>query len=360
MPQTGQDGTKSDMPGNSGAPSTRAPKPAWYQSTREYEKPDLRKAIWQLLNTLVPYVLVLALMVHTVQSGYSYWVTLALAVPAAGFLGRILIFFHDCAHSSFLASRKANAILGHICGILAFTPFGDWRRAHSIHHATVGDLDRRSVGDIWTLTVDEFLAAPTRTRIQYRLFRNPLILFGLGPIYEFLISHRLSHAGATRSERYGVYFNNLAILAVVVAASLTIGFWAYVQIQLPVILICGSMALWMFYTQHQYAGVHWVRHGEWDPIRTAMDGSSYYKLPRWLQWFTGNIGYHHVHHIRPRIPNYNLQRCYDETPAMQTVQPLTIRGSLRSPFLHLWDESQKKMVSFGSLRGFARRGDGNG
>ena len=352
------------MPGNSGAPSgaprDQGTKPAWYQDTQKYEQPDLCKAIGQLLNTLVPYVLMLYLMYHAIQSGYSYWVTLALAVPAAGFLGRILIFFHDCAHSSFLASRKANNILGHICGILAFTPYEDWRRAHNTHHATVADLDRRSVGDIWTLTVDEFLTAPWRTRIRYRLFRNPLILFGLGPIYEFLISHRMSHKGGTRNERYGVYLNNLTILAIVLTASLTIGLRTYVLIQLPVIVICGSMALWMFYTQHQFVGVHWVRHEEWNPIRAAMDGSSYYKLPRLLQWFTGSIGYHHVHHIRPRIPNYNLQRCYDETPAMQKIHPLTICKSLKSPFLHLWDETQEKMVGFQSLKGLARRKSGRG
>ena len=163
MHQTGPDGKRPNVPGSGGAPRDKAPKPAWYPGTQGYEKPDRRKAIWQLLNTLVPYGLMLYLMVHTIQSGYSYWVTLALAVPAAGFLGRILIFFHDCTHSSFLASRKTNNILGHICGILAFTPYEDWRRAHSTHHATVADLDRRSVGDIWTLTVDEFLTAPWRT-----------------------------------------------------------------------------------------------------------------------------------------------------------------------------------------------------
>ncbi|MCD4716082.1 MAG: fatty acid desaturase [Desulfobacterales bacterium] len=338
------------MPGNTEAFKGKASKPVWYQGIRKYEKPDLSKAIWQLLNTFIPYFLILYLMYLTIQSGYSYWITLALAVPAAGFLGRIFIFFHDCVHSSFFASRKANTILGRICGILTFTTYEDWRRAHGIHHATVGDLDRRSVGDIWTLTVDEFLTAHRPRQIRYRIFRNPLVIFGLGPAYEFLISHRFSHKGARKSERYGVYFNNLAILAIIVAAGLTIGFRTYVLIQLPVIIFCGLMALWVFYIQHQFAGVYWARHEGWDPIQIAMQGSSYYKLPRLLQWFSGNIGYHHIHHIRPRIPNYNLQRCYDETPAMRNVEPLTIRKSLKSPFLHLWDENRKKLVSFRSLK----------
>jgi acyl-lipid omega-6 desaturase (Delta-12 desaturase) len=342
------------MPVNSEAFKGKASKPAWYQDIRKYEKPDLRKAVWQLLNTFVPYFLLLYLMYLTLVSGYSYWVTLALAVPAAGFLGRIFIFFHDCVHSSFFASRKANTLLGVICGILTFTPYEDWRRAHGIHHATVGDLDRRSIGDIWTLTVDEFLAAPWFKRLRYRIFRNPLVLFVLGPVYEFLIAHRFFHKGARKSERYGVYFNNLAILAIIAAASLTIGFWTYALIQLPVLFMCGFMAVWVFYTQHQFVDVHWARHEEWDQIKIAMEGSSYYKLPRVLQWFSGNIGYHHIHHIRPRIPNYNLQQCYDETPAMRAVEPLTIRKSLKSPFLSLWDETQKKIVSFRSLKNVIR------
>jgi acyl-lipid omega-6 desaturase (Delta-12 desaturase) len=338
------------MSGNPSAKKGRASKPVWYQDIRKYQTPDLKKATWQIVNTFVPYALILYLMYRTIQAGYSYWVTLALAVPAAAFLGRIFIFFHDCVHTSFFASRKATTLLGRICGILTFTPYEDWQRAHGIHHATVGNLDRRSVGDIWTLTVDEFLAAPRHTQILYRLFRNPLVLFGLGPFYEFLISHRFPTKGARKRERKSVYLNNLSILVIVVAASLTIGFKAYVLIQLPVILLAGLGAIWMFYVQHQYADVYWTRHAEWDPIRIALEGSSFYKLPRLLQWISGNIGFHHIHHIRPRIPNYNLQRCYDETPAMQTVAPLTVRKSLKSPFLHLWDESQKKIVGFRTLK----------
>lgn len=317
---------------------------------RVYETPDIRRAVWQIANTFIPYFLLLYAMYLTIRNGYSYWITLALAVPAAVFLGRIFIFFHDCVHSSFFASRRANAILGRVCGILTFTAYEDWRRAHGIHHATVGDLDRRGVGDFWLLTLDEYLSAPRRTRIGYRLFRNPFVLFGLGPAYEFLISHRFSHKGAGKKERRSVYVNNIAILAIIVAASLTIGFRTYVMIQLPVILICGAMAMWMFYVQHQFSGVLWSRHDERDPIRIALEGSSYYRLPGVLNWMTGNIGYHHIHHIRPGIPNYNLQRCFDETPAMQAVKPLTIRESLQSPFLHLWDEGRQRIVGFRSTR----------
>ncbi len=196
------------------------------------------------------------------------------------------------------------------------------------------------------LTVDEYMEASKLKRLRYRLFRNPLVMFLMGPVYQFLIFHRFSHKGAGKKERYSVHFTNLAILVIILAANSTVGLAIYAQIQLPVLLICGAMAVWVFYIQHQFEGVYWARHSDWDPIRVGLEGSSYYKLPKVLQWLTGNIGFHHVHHIRPRIPNYNLQQCHDETPALQGVEPLTIRKSLRSVFLKLWDEKQNKIVGF--------------
>jgi omega-6 fatty acid desaturase (delta-12 desaturase) len=288
-------------------------------------------------------------MVYTIKSGIPYWITLALAIVAAGLLVRIFILFHDCGHGSFFSSPKANEILGYISGILTFTPYHSWRTSHARHHATAGNLDRRGSGDVWTMTVEEFKAAPRHVRLGYRLFRNPVILLGLGPAGSFLLAQRFSHKGAKRRERVSVLITNLAILAIIVLASLTIGFWTYVAIQLPIILIGGALGIWLFYVQHQYEGVYWARQGTWDPFKAAMEGSSYYKLPRILQWFTGNIGLHHIHHLRPRIPNYNLQPCYDAIPAMRDVEPLTIRQSLKSLGLNLWDEDQGALVSFRSL-----------
>ncbi len=334
------------MPGNKASGKRKSSKPAWYQTIRKYETPSLRGAIWQLVNTFIPYMFLWYLMYRTIQAGYPYWVTLVLAVPAAGLLGRIFIFFHDCVHSSFFASRRANTILGNVCGILTFTAYADWRRVHGLHHAATGDLDRRGTGDIRMLTVDEYMEASKLKRLRYRLFRNPLVMFLMGPVYQFLIFHRFSHKGAGKKERYSVHFTNLAILVIILAANSTVGLAIYAQIQLPVLLICGAMAVWVFYIQHQFEGVYWARHSDWDPIRVGLEGSSYYKLPKVLQWLTGNIGFHHVHHIRPRIPNYNLQQCHDETPALQGVEPLTIRKSLRSVFLKLWDEKQNKIVGF--------------
>jgi len=320
-----------------------------YQATAVYQQPDLRKAVWQLVNTFVPYVALWVLMVLAVRRGYSYWITLALAVVAAGFLVRIFIFFHDCGHQSFFASRRANAVLGWICGILTFTPFDDWSHGHATHHATAADLDRRGTGDVWTMTVDEYRSAPRGRRLAYRLFRNPFVLLGLGPIGSFLLSARFPHKGASRRDTLSVVLTDLAIAALIGVLSATIGLRTYVLIQLPVILIAGAVGIWLFYVQHQFDGVYWARHETWNRLDAALKGSSYYKLPRLLQWFTGNIGLHHIHHIRPRIPNYNLQRAYDEVPALRTVEPLTLRSSLRSLRMNLWDEARQKLVSFRSL-----------
>jgi omega-6 fatty acid desaturase (delta-12 desaturase) len=268
----------------------------------------------------------------------------------SGLFVRIFIFFHDCGHGSFFASRQTNKILGYITGILTFTPYEDWRHAHAVHHATAADLDRRGVGDLWTMTVEEYLASSNRKRLAYRIYRNPFIMFGLGPTVVFLITQRLPHKGAGRRERQSVWITNGAILAILVLAHLTIGLRTYLLIQIPIILIAGAAGIWLFYVQHQYEGVYWARHEEWDPVKAALRGSSYYKLPKVLQWFTGNIGLHHIHHLRPRVPNYHLQQCYDELSVMQTVDALTLRRSINSLWLKLWDEDHQKMISFRTLK----------
>lgn len=326
------------------------PRPTWYKATAKYAKANLQRSVWQLVNTFVPYIALWYIMVRLVQSRSPYWITLLLAVPTAGFLIRIFIFFHDCTHLSFFNSKRANTILGYILGVLTFTPYEDWRHSHVIHHATAGDLDRRDVGDVWTLTVEEYRAASKWKQLAYRLYRNPLIMFGLGPGYMFLISHRTPSKVARKRERISVHITNLAIVAIVVIASLTIGLRAYVLIQLPTILMAATAGLWLFYVQHQFEDVYWVRGDVWDRIQSAVKGCSYYKLPKILQWFTGNIGLHHIHHLRARIPNYNLQRCYDEIPELQTVKLLTILTSLQSLRINLWDEERQQMVNFRDIK----------
>jgi omega-6 fatty acid desaturase (delta-12 desaturase) len=338
---------------DAGSTNIKLAKPAWFQTTAKYGHANLRRSLRQLLDTFVPYCVLWALMIHTVQRGYPYWITLVLALVAGGILVRVFILFHDCCHGSFFASRRANTILGYVSGILTFTPYEDWRYAHNIHHATAGDLDRRGVGDIRTMTTAEYLAAPRRRRLAYRIYRNPFVLFGPGAALLFLCFQRFTTKGAGKRERRSVFLTNVALLVIVGTASLTIGLQTYLLIQLPIILIAGSLGLWLFYIQHQFESVYWAHNESWDPMKVALEGSSYFKLPKILQWFSGNIGLHHIHHVRPSIPNYHLQQCYDDMPAFQAVVPLTILTSVKSLRLSLYDEEQKKLISFRSLAALA-------
>jgi omega-6 fatty acid desaturase (delta-12 desaturase) len=289
-------------------------------------------------------------MVQAIRFGHPYWVTFILAVVAAAFLTRLFILFHDCTHGSFLPSPRWNRNVGYLFGILTFTSFHDWRRSHAGHHITVGDLDRRGMGDITTMTVEEYLTAPFLKRLAYRLYRHPFILLGIGPLYYFLLRNRYPSPGGNKTDILSVILTNLALATIIVVASLTIGFKTYLMVQLPVLIMAATLGVWLFYNQHQYEGVYWARHEEWDPLRVAMEGASYYQLPKLLQWITGNIGFHHVHHVRPGIPNYNLQQCYEAIPELQAVKPLTLRKSLGSLWLNLYDEEQRRLISFRSLR----------
>jgi omega-6 fatty acid desaturase (delta-12 desaturase) len=271
----------------------------------------------------------------------SYWLTLALAVPAAGFMVRIFIIFHDCGHGSFFASRRISTFVGFIAGLVTFAPYYHWNHKHAIHHATSGDLDRRGMGDVWT----------QKDRFVYQFFRNPLIMIVIGPLYMFLISNRFVMGKTTARERYYVYATNLALLGIIILAGLTIGIKAYLLIQIPIIMIGGGAGIWLFYVQHQFEDVYWARQAQWDFQQAAIQGSSFYKLPRVLQWFSGNIGFHHVHHLSARIPNYHLEWCHNELPAFSNVKPLTLSASLKCIKYRLWDEENKRLVGYKDLRG---------
>ena len=320
------------------------------QTLSQYAKPELARAILQLLTAVIPYFGLWVILVYMVKQKYPAAVIILLIFLASLFLVRIFIFFHDCAHNSFFASRRANTVLGYVMGILTFTPFKYWQHNHLVHHNTYADLDKRGVGDIWTLTIEEYQATSPMRRLGYRLYRNPFVFLGIGPGYSFLLTQRILHQWAGKNERFSAAVTNLAIIAIILAASQTIGIGTYLLIQLPIVLIAGSLGVWLFYVQHQFEGVYWSRHEDWDPVKAALKGSSYYQLPKVLQWFSGNIGLHHIHHVLPRIPNYKLQQSYDESPAMQAVRPLTLRRSLKSLFLNLWDEKQQQLVSFRSLK----------
>jgi acyl-lipid omega-6 desaturase (Delta-12 desaturase) len=320
----------------------------WKQAIAGYQSPDLRRSLWQLVNTLTPYCILWYLMWKSLA--VSYWLTLGLAVLAAGFLLRIFIFFHDCGHGSFFGSPKANDAVGIITGLLTFTPYYYWRHTHAIHHATVSDLDRRGIGDVWTLTVAEYLSAPRWRRLAYRVFRFPVVTFLIGPLFMFVLVQRIPLAPGNRRERHSVYWTDLALLGIATLMTVTIGLKAYLLIQLPVMALAGVAGVWLFYVQHQFEGTYWARHENWDFRAAALIGSSYYQLPALLRWFSGNIGYHHIHHLGPRIPNYNLRRCHLTSAVFEDVRPLTIRMSLKSLGLHLWDEEQHALVGFPAAR----------
>jgi omega-6 fatty acid desaturase (delta-12 desaturase) len=321
-----------------------------YKAIAPYANSDRRKAVQQMFETFLPYAFLWALMIFLMARGTSYWLTLGLIVIAAGFQVRIFILFHDAGHGSFFKSRRANRILGYISGILTFTPYEQWTSSHARHHATVGDLDRRGMGDVWTMTVDEYRAASRWQRLYYRVYRHPVLMLGFGPGIVFLIGNRFTHKSSDDRGQRSVRVTNLALLIILVLAYFTIGLKTYLLIQIPIMLIAGAMGVWLFYVQHQYEGVYWARNEDWEPLRAALEGSSYYKLPKLLQWITGSIGLHHIHHVQPKIPNYHLQKCQDDVDVFQRVEPITLRTSLWSLSHHLWDERRGRLIPFRALR----------
>jgi omega-6 fatty acid desaturase (delta-12 desaturase) len=313
-----------------------------------YAVPRLGRGISNLLTSVVPYVGLIAAACAALR--VSAALAFVLSLLAAGFLVRTFIVFHDCAHGSFLPSKRANAVLGAALGVLVYTPFAVWRREHAIHHATAGDLDSRGVGDVQTLTVDEYRARPWWGRFGYRLFRNPLVMFGLGPLWVVLLGPRIVSWSAPRRLRRSVLGTDLALLVLVVALSLLLGWTGFLIVQLPALLVTGSVGIWLFYVQHQFEDTYWQSNETWNYTDAALKGSSYLQLPRILQFLTGNIGLHHVHHLNARIPNYNLQAAHDDNGALHSVPTISLLEGLRATRLKLWDERQGKLVGFDAAR----------
>lgn len=318
--------------------------PNWIEVISAYNHPDVKKSIWQIINSLVPYMLLWVAMYYSLS--VSYLLTLGLAVPAAGFLVRIFIIFHDCGHGSFFRKKKSNRIVGTILGSLSFTPYDRWHKDHAIHHKTVGNLDKRGQGDVWTLTVEEYAKlSPGKKRI-YRIYRNPVVLFGLGAFLLFVIWFRFPRKGMEKIERRSVHITNLIILLISAGLILLMGWKAFLLIQLPVIYLATTAGVWLFYVQHQFEDVIWTRQEGWDYRKMAMEGSSFLRFPRLLQWFSGNIGYHHIHHLSPKIPNYKLERCHKENRMFSDIKAVTFVPSMRTMSLRLWNEKAGRLISF--------------
>ena len=331
------------------APSPRE----WGAVVARYSQTVLWKALYQLATTLIPLGIVFYLMYRSLA--LPYIATLGLSVIAAGLLVRTFIIMHDCGHGSFFRSRRANEIVGWITGVITLTPFAQWRYDHALHHASSGDLDRRGHGDIDTITVKEYLAMPAARRRKYRFVRNPAVMLLLGPIY-LMINQRRTLKGAhlNKLQYFSVYSTNAGIALIVIGFSLWIGFGNFMAIYFPSIYLAASMGIALFYVQHQFEDTYWNEHEEWNYATAAIHGSSYFRMNPVLQWFTGNIGLHHVHHLGPRIPNYNLKRCHDENPMFHAATVLTVPDAIRTMRLKLWDEDERRLVPIRELEARAK------
>ena len=327
-------------PGSSHAP--------WREALAPFAVPCMRRGLLAVATSALPYVAICAVMYLTL--GVSPALTAVLAIAAAGFLLRVFVMFHDCAHGSLLPSRRANAVLGTVLGLLVLSPFRRWRHDHAVHHATSGDLDRRGVGDIVTLTVTEYRERRWRGRVAYRLIRNPVVMFGLGPVFAMIVGPRIVARGARPRMRNSVLGTDAALAVVIGGLCWLIGWRDFLVVWAPAALLAGSVGIWLFYVQHQFEDAYWQSGDVWSYADAALRGSSHLKLPRVLQFFTGNIGLHHVHHLNARIPNYNLRRAHDASPMFASVPTLSLWSGLRSVRFKLWDEQAGRLVTFAQAR----------
>ena len=332
---------------------TKRRKPEWVNIVAPYRRSDAKKSLWQLGSTFALLVLSFAAMYWTLAAGL-WWITILLAVPTAGFLIRLFIFQHDCGHGSFFKSRKANDRVGLALSLFTMTPYYHWRKRHAIHHANSSNLDERFIGDVPTWTVDEYLEKDRWDRLKYRVFRFPFTLFVIVPFAVFFIGHRLPTKDSTPKERNGIIWTNIAIAVYWALIIAVVGWQAFLIVHIPVLWLASAFGTWMFFVQHQFEDTYWEHTEEWDYTLAGLKGSSYYKLPRVLQWFTGNIGFHHIHHLSPRIPNYRLEECHNDNPIFHNVLTMTLRTSLETTFLSLWDKKQRRLISFRELRALQR------
>jgi acyl-lipid omega-6 desaturase (Delta-12 desaturase) len=323
----------------------------WRESVAPHEVPSLRHSLVDLATSVVPYLALTVLMYASLE--VSVWITLALAVPAAGFLLRTFIVFHDCTHGSFMSTKRGNRWVGRFAGLLVFQPFANWGHNHAVHHGTAGDLDRRGTGDVMTLTVEEYESRDWAGRLGYRLFRNPLVMFGVGPIWSLMIGPRIWSSKQRVRQRNSILLTNVALAIVVGAIVWLVGLQAWLLVQMPVVILAGTLGVWMFYVQHQFEDAYWESSENWSYSDAALQGSSYLRLPKVMQFFTGNIGLHHVHHLSAKIPNYNLQRAHDQIEIFQEVPVLTVRDGLRSIRLKLIDPASGRLLTWGEVRSLA-------
>jgi omega-6 fatty acid desaturase (delta-12 desaturase) len=318
-----------------------------------FEKNNVKASVMQVINTIGPLIILWYL--SYLSLFVSYWLTLPMIIVTSGFVVRTFIIFHDCTHQSFFKSRKANDILGTIAGVLTLVPYQQWKMTHSIHHASSGNLDKRGIGDMWLLTVKEYSEASPWRRFAYRFYRNPLVMFGIGPIATFLVEYRFNRKGAKRKERINTHLTNISLVVLYSLLIWAIGWQAFLLIQGPIFFISGLMGIWLFYVQHNFEDSYFDSEDQWSYVKAAVEGSSYYKLPKVLQWITGNIGFHHVHHLSPKVPNYNLEKAHNASAPLQKATTITVSTSLKSLHYRLWDEDNKKFITFKEVKQYIKK-----
>jgi acyl-lipid omega-6 desaturase (Delta-12 desaturase) len=313
-----------------------------------FQKPSTPKALWQVTNSVILYIVLWVLIFWSLR--ISHILTGALTLAAGILVVRVFIIMHDCGHGSFTNSQNVNNLIGTISGILVFTPYYHWRWEHATHHATSGNLDHRGTGDIWTMTTDEYLQSSSWMRLAYRLARCPLILFVFAPMLLFLIWNRFASSEAKLRERLSVWLTNICFVCIMLTLGPAFGWKPFLIIQCSIAMIGGGIGIWMFYVQHQFEGAYWEQDANWTYVAAALRGSSFYNLPKILHWISGNIGFHHIHHLNPGVPNYNLPRCHEAGQLFKGVPTLTLRKSLRCCRLNLWDERLRRLVSFRDVK----------
>jgi len=329
---------------------TKSSKASWQKIVKPYTEIDNKKSMFQVFNTLIP---LMGMWYLTYKSlSYSYFVTVGLALITSFFFIRVFIIMHDLGHGTFFKTRKVRDIVGTLLGVLTCTPYAQWTKEHATHHNTSGNLDKRGHGDVWTVTAEEYQNMSSWEKFSYRVYRNPFITFFIGPMYIFQIRHRFSLSTDGPVERQGIKITNALIVIAIIGMSALVGFKNFLLIQAPILIFAQSIGCWLFYVQHQYEEVYWGKGAQWSYVDAALEGCSYYKLPKVLQWCTGNIGFHHIHHLSHQIPNYNLQKCYEENELFQNAKVLTFWESLSCAFLKIYDEETNELITF---REFSRR-----
>lgn len=319
----------------------------WMEIVSGYNYPDPRRSWWQIINSVGPYIILWVAMIYTIR--VSYLLTLILSVFAAGFMIRIFIIFHDCGHGSFFKSKRLCKTVGIITGLIVFTPYHKWHYEHKIHHQTVGNLEKRGTGDVMTLTKNEYQNLSPFRRLYYHIYRNPVVLFVIAPILLFTIAHRITKKSMSVREKMYVHLTTLSLAGAITVIVWLIGWTHFLLIQIPILIIAAGHGVWLFYVQHQFRHVVWTNSEKWDYKTAALKGSSLFKLPGILNWFTGNIGYHHIHHLSPLIPNYKLKKCHDENSIFRDIKPITFFSAFESLLLRLWDEKRQLLIKFSEV-----------